>query len=363
MDRLQMRLAALLPNLPVPLQNLAVREVIRTVLQHFEQCYDRNLAAEKTVDLTDEVIHECVANSFRKLKKAFLDGEDLSSFVDEPIKGPAEARNRNELANRIELQIAERSITELCSAICKQLYAKNDLLPETGGVIEATSIPDVVSHPLCYGMAVPVPEWIPEWIENSGGSEEKLLLDALEGGRENICFDKEGIVITGSLDFGIKRVEAIRKKSEHEVFPVVGDAFTSKIPPYYRSITIYNNGSDAVTLLEVRAVPIMEHSFTIHHDLAVPPEEGKFTKESTTNIAVLLKPKSEYQVTVKLKCETQDPAFLQHWLLLTFAKDSPTKSLFVIGRQVTVIAARHERDIYHCLRGQALLSREPVEAF
>eukprot|EP00850_Spirogloea_muscicola_P006671 SM000032S12055 [mRNA] locus=s32:176582:184145:- [translate_table: standard] len=207
---------------------------------------------------------------------------------------------------------------------------------------------------------------LPAWAAEAMAGHEARLLGAIRAGPQALMQAGGPIVLSHSVDFGVKRAAAFAQEAAPPFLPsfrgpLLPSGDTSSAPAYFRSLSVHNCGDVPALLLDLRLLPSLGATTSIHdgHGLARPSERG-------ARRAVLLPPRSEYQLTVELLCMPQEAAFLQQWLLLTFAlcptvasDSSPrdSEAFCIVGRRVTALIARNAVEV------DSLLSKEAKPFF
>eukprot|EP00850_Spirogloea_muscicola_P015527 SM000119S25670 [mRNA] locus=s119:287019:293747:- [translate_table: standard] len=204
---------------------------------------------------------------------------------------------------------------------------------------------------------------LPAWAAEAMAGHEARLLDAIRAGPQALMLAGGPIVLSHSVDFGVKRAAAFAQEAAAPFLPGFRGPLLTRgdtrfaAPAYFRSLSVHNCGSVPALLLDLRLLPSLGSTTSIHddHGLARPRERG-------AGRAVLLPPRSEYQLTVELLCTPQEAAFLHQWLLLTFAllptiasnsSPQPSQALCIVGRRVTALIARNAAEVDSFLSKEA----------
>eukprot|EP00850_Spirogloea_muscicola_P011421 SM000071S21045 [mRNA] locus=s71:25992:32842:- [translate_table: standard] len=206
---------------------------------------------------------------------------------------------------------------------------------------------------------------LPAWAAGAMADHEARLLAAIRAGPQALMQAGGPIVLSHSVDFGVKRAAAFAQEGAAPFLPgfrgplLPSSDTSSAAPSYFRSLSVHNCSSVPALLLDLRLLPSLGATTSIHddHGLARPSERG-------AGRAVLLPPRSEYQVIIELLCAPQEAAFLQQWLLLTFALCPPptvasnssprsSEALCIVGRRVTALIARNAAEVDSFLSKEA----------
>ncbi|CAM6089205.1 unnamed protein product [Calypogeia fissa] len=210
--------------------------------------------------------------------------------------------------------------------------------------------------------------WMKDW-KGSSEHQEKIKTSISIPVEELAC-SKHGVSIIGHADFGIKRVGW--PSSNVPAVP-----YDRPVPQYFRTLVVLNEGPQPVVLLDVCGVPSIDKTFKLHDDSRLAhhydiEQNQKAVHEGSSGVTI--RAGVQYQVTVELRCNQQDIAWHQQWLLFIFgsgnALDKSNQNIFVIGRRVSALIGHNIQDVQRCLSTEAkpfypaylrsLFDREPL---